>query len=1026
MNTNLPNNLPPDVYAFCQNCESETELMAKLTANPDHLISFFETAVKDNWRKDKIDPFNEIITTIENLNNSSKLSEKQMDKINKIGMSIYKAAAPLTQAKILNLFETTINDKNYAKRLQEVKDRPHFMNKCFTYIEHQTNIKCVSDATENITINVEKSKLSMKDLDQKIVSTASGIFGPAKVKINFVATGTESIEELTSFIEKYGKNIEKLDLQNLKDKVDDVFTKKLIKHCPNLSQLFIKSRMITDAALLELPTLTNLTVLTLNLSGSQVTALPDSLSMLTNLTALTLDLSDSKVTKLPADISKLTNLTALTLNLRGSPVTALPDLSKLINLTALTLDLGETKVTALPDLSPLINLTALTLDLRETKVTALPDLSKLTNLTKLMLHLGGTKVTALPDLSPLTNLTWLALYLWRSEVTALPDFKTLTNLTALTLNLLETKVTALPDLSPLTNLTALTLDLSRSEVAELPDLNRLINLTKLTLNLSESKVATLPDLSRLTNLTALTLDIWGSKVTALPDGLSMLTNLTELALGLLESKVPEENRLEVLKKLLINDLERGLKFSNSFAITDLSKLAEIITINLPKDDSKKLPILFKCLKELPDQLFKDYQDIKTSFHKYLLDRLNADIEDQKEARELSSKIIDNQTKLLLGDEDDVFQKAIEVYIVSDPATAKDRKNPYNLFSTLKKILSSEKLLELDPDTTSGKKEIWNLEKLREKPITYTFADRPKEVTPDSLDQLFEAMEKRINSLPEEQKKQTLEGIASSYLDSFATIKAEVKNSSVINTSLQQLKKPEEVISNTSYHLYAIIKYIIDSSDTIEKGSILSNKEERLLNFSSGVKNCTTGQQDGINRYYEFAGLRKAEKEEVKEEAWVINNFVQDVVQKYLNSVISSKKLLNRLTKIDESKLVQEAHQTLYLKNRLFQQLNLDHTLTLDKYSGVIYDQLIDIRTKELFNAFFDCFDEKEMVKLLKIALTEKFKEGGIPLLFDYLTNIVKTPKDFIILDEDYALKEVTEACAKEILLHSGYFRLNKA
>jgi GTPase SAR1 family protein len=145
--------------------------------------------------------------------------------------------------------------------------------------------------------------------------------------------------------------------------------------------------------------------------------------------ATELDLSGMQLTELPESIGQLTQLTSL--NLSFNQLTALPDsLSQLTQLTSL--DLSYNQLTALPDwLSQLTQLTSLYLSFNQ--LTALPDsLGQLTQLTKL--NLSHNRLTALPDwLSQLTRLTFLDLF--GNQLTALPpSLAQLEHLTKLNLN----------------------------------------------------------------------------------------------------------------------------------------------------------------------------------------------------------------------------------------------------------------------------------------------------------------------------------------------------------------------------------------------------------------------------------------------------------------------------------------------------------------------------------------------------------------------------------------------------------------
>lgn len=123
----------------------------------------------------------------------------------------------------------------------------------------------------------------------------------------------------------------------------------------------------------------------LDLCGTRISQLPDSLGRLTNLQ--TLYLSDTQITELPESIGQLANLQALYLNV--TPIRQLPgSIGRLANLQYL--NLGWTQISQLPDsFTQLANLQSLFLG--STQISQLPDfvgqLPALENLWIFDLHL---------------------------------------------------------------------------------------------------------------------------------------------------------------------------------------------------------------------------------------------------------------------------------------------------------------------------------------------------------------------------------------------------------------------------------------------------------------------------------------------------------------------------------------------------------------------------------------------------------------------------------------------------------------
>jgi leucine-rich repeat protein SHOC2 len=209
-----------------------------------------------------------------------------------------------------------------------------------------------------------------------------------------------------------------------------------------LSQWLIEQEVEWDGKLADLQKL--------DLSGNELTSLPESLGQLINLQGLALDYN--KLTSLPEWLGQLTNLQWLYLS--DNELTSLPEsVGQLTNLQEL--NLWFNKLTSLPEsLGQLTNLQSLALGYN--KLTSLPEsVGQLTNLQEL--NLWFNKLTSLPEsISQLTNLQSLKLY--SNELTSLPEsISQLTNLQIL--NLRSCQLTSLPEsISQLTNLQKLYLE----------------------------------------------------------------------------------------------------------------------------------------------------------------------------------------------------------------------------------------------------------------------------------------------------------------------------------------------------------------------------------------------------------------------------------------------------------------------------------------------------------------------------------------------------------------------------------------
>jgi internalin A len=245
----------------------------------------------------------------------------------------------------------------------------------------------------------------------------------------------------------------------------------------------------------------------LDLSGLNLTTLPESLNQLSQLQ--TLSLSNNQLTAVPESLCQLSQLQNL--DVSNNQLTALPEsLGQLSHLQ--DLDLSHNQLTAIPELPGQLSQLQ-TLSLSNNQLTVVPEslcqLSQLQNL-----DVSNNQLTALPEsLGQLSHLQGLDLS--QNQLTAIPE--------------------SLGQLSHLQNLA-----LQRNQLTALPEsLGQLRQLQNLLLN--GNQLTSLPEsLGRLSQLQNLLLD--SNQLTALPESLGQLSELRHLFL--------DNNQLTVLPESL--------------------------------------------------------------------------------------------------------------------------------------------------------------------------------------------------------------------------------------------------------------------------------------------------------------------------------------------------------------------------------------------------------------------------------------------------------------------------------------------
>jgi internalin A len=256
----------------------------------------------------------------------------------------------------------------------------------------------------------------------------------------------------------------------------------------------------------------------LDLSGLELTSVPESISQLANLTELYLD--RNQLTSVPKELGNLANLTRLDLS-HNQLISVPKELGNLANLTQL--DLSQNQLTTVPkELGNLANLTRL--HLHQNQLTSVPkELGNLVNLT--LFSLSQNKLTTAPkELGKLANLTEIILS--KNQLTTVPkELGNLANLTRLSLSF--NQLTTMPkELGNLANLTDLFLD--QNQLTTVPkELGNMTNLTRLSLSFNQ--LAKVPrELGQLANLTELYLD--KLRLKQIPDFVRELSKLKRLDL----------------------------------------------------------------------------------------------------------------------------------------------------------------------------------------------------------------------------------------------------------------------------------------------------------------------------------------------------------------------------------------------------------------------------------------------------------------------------------------------------------------
>ena len=339
----------------------------------------------------------------------------------------------------------------------------------------------------------------------------------------------------------------------------------------------------------------------------------------------------------------------------------------------------------------------------------------------------------------------------------------------------------------------------------------------------------------------------------------------------------------------------------------------------------------------------------------------------KELRELTSFITENGLLLGISDEDPLMDLAMRIQLQVDPRSARDSNNVYRVHQ---KILERKKeIIDWDALTllTIQEQEVrLNCQALFEeihsqKKITF---GELQNSNPDVFRDVFLALEERVENFSILEKEEFKKEIDN--LGDLASLKSNCASaSSRIYQWMHFTKgKEDDEAPFPVAHLDFIAKVLLEKSDVIEDGEILSEKERMLLGVAASIQNCYAGQDEGIAGVYHWL---LAEKQSI--EGGIAPNHeygsssAKDLLYLYLvpkiqkevlkmETLLSTENPMMRELISDEDAFNQLAHQSLYLKNLIGEDLHLEHTLILDQHAGFIDKALREKSRGEVLQVFF--------------------------------------------------------------------------
>jgi len=474
-----------------------------------------------------------------------------------------------------------------------------------------------------------------------------------------------------------------------------------------------------------------------------------------------------------------------------------------------------------------------------------------------------------------------------------------------------------------------------------------------------------------------------------------------------------------------------------------------------------------CKKNVTAKLFNDDAQLKTVSREYLKNLLE-NLSNRKQAHTLATFYLDLFFDLTEQDPLDITLVALSQQVEALANTVNvEKNNPYSVFE---KLNVYRELVKLASPYELGMKFnrafVLNLTgfQARINKVKFTVGDLHAGINANSMKSLFQSMSERVGSLSGAdflacktaiQRKFYLNGF-----DSLAELEDQVLGfGKAIPTLLKVEGEAEQPISESTFYLYAILRYICDLRDDELRAGVpvntpLSPYENAFMDFCSKVWECNTGQDDGIADYYSSPLLPPKyrhsakvipESEIVKKVEKGIELAMQQKLLKLFKDEALHAVILNAKVKPEESPaaaaaaaasddhsemssrerapsassgdsqaqagapiLVEDrqfSHLVTSLKNHFHREMGLIHTVKFDFGTGILaksYTELLEKNPRLILKLIASFMTMDSLIAMVKTSVKEAFDAhtyGFQGLQFYLEENLVKVPvDDFSISD----------------------------
>ena len=266
-----------NISDISKNYENAEKMIDDYSKDSSRLIGLFESAIDESNHAHVFNTglFGKIFNIIVKFDAEEKLDKNQTNRIMVLCNKIYPSLAnESSKTENIDFRLKHMDMSNVISLLKNTKEAntPIQVKKCLDYIAQETGAKIVVNDDSSLSIEIGNPKIPLDKLTN-LITGFSQIFDH-QIAITLAPPKNADVLDIVNSLGVLGQLVSSLDLREIGDQIDDNSIKEIIKSCPNLNQLFIKSDKIKGEGLKELSSLKKLTALNLSGCGS-LTALPD-------------------------------------------------------------------------------------------------------------------------------------------------------------------------------------------------------------------------------------------------------------------------------------------------------------------------------------------------------------------------------------------------------------------------------------------------------------------------------------------------------------------------------------------------------------------------------------------------------------------------------------------------------------------------------------------------------------------------------------------------------------------------------